>query len=246
MLSIAKILAAIKGHLPHNWNGQLSSLFPPGYSGSISLLQFFVIFVYKVLATEGYGDSGGQSVIEPSCYGNFWLGVDGLGNWFFAWIYGDSDRNSDPRQAGFVFKFSPPSLLGEGVGFVDTSRPPVLTLSCHAGQSELIYLNWPNMLSGGGRMAFQSPPDDMSTSAPFIAEGFTTPPFFLQGAKVAPANGVPSGSSLFPFPSNIPANALHPQGASLLGAQPQRDGGPADNPSFTTLDEQEDDDDDDG
>jgi hypothetical protein len=51
---------------------------------------------------------------------------------------------------------------------------------------------------------------------------------------------VKSGSSLFPFPANIPADALSPAGASLVGAQPQRDGGPADNPSFSTLDEPDD------
>ncbi len=238
MLSIAKILAAIKSHLPPNFSGDLSSLFPSGYSGSISLLQFFVIFVYKVLVTQGYAEnSQGQSVLAPSCYGHFWLGVDGLGNWFFAWIYGDSDRNSDPRQAGFVFKFSPPSLKGEGVGFVDTSRPSPLTLTCYSNTSLLIKDNWPKLLSGGGRMDFQAPPADMSTSAPFVAEGFTTPPYFLPGIKVGPAPGVPSGSSLFPFPSNIPADALTPQGASLVGPQPQRDGGPADNPVFTTLDD---------
>jgi hypothetical protein len=92
------------------------------------------------------------------------------------------------------------------------------------------------MLSSGGRMAFQGPPDDMSTSAPFIAEGFTTPPSFLPGIKVAPAVGVKSGSTLFPFPLNIPADALTPQGASLVGSQPQPDGGAVDYQSFSTFD----------
>ena len=63
MLSIAEILAAIQGHLPNPWDHRAAPHSSrQGYKGSISLLQFFVIFVYKVLVTEGYAEnSQGQS-----------------------------------------------------------------------------------------------------------------------------------------------------------------------------------------
>jgi len=44
MLSIGAVLANYQSHLPSNWKG-LRSLFPPGYTGSISLLVYYVIFL---------------------------------------------------------------------------------------------------------------------------------------------------------------------------------------------------------
>ena len=237
MLSIGLVLKSYKNHLPASWIG-LRSLFPPGYSGSISLLAFYVIFVYRKLATYGYGeDAAGQSYIGPSCWGNFWLGADGQGRWFFAWIYGNSDRNFDPRQGGFVFKFSP-EIDGRGYGIIDTSRPPVHTLSCNSGTDDVIRQHWPQILSGGGRIVFQAPPGDLNPSDVWTEEGFTTA-ISLNGSHVPPAQGVASGSGLFPFPPTVPANALNPPSATLLGPPPDPDdsgGGSVDSPSYSILD----------
>jgi len=227
MLSIGAVLANYQSHLPSNWKG-LRSLFPPGYTGSISLLVYYVIFFYRQLSTQGFGENAqGQTFTGPSCWGHFWFGADGQGRWFFAWIYGDSDRRSDPRQGGFVFKFSPDS---HGRGYVDTSRPPFSTLSCNAGNDPVISLNWPQVLSGGGRMSFQAPPADLNFSDVWTAEGFAS--FAALAGGHVPAEGVPSGSSLFPFPKTVPANALEPPAASLFSGTQDADGGADGGPSF--------------
>ena len=119
MLSIGTLLSSYKNHLPPNWapSQGLRSLFPPGYSGSISQLRNYVVFYHHQLATQGYGSDG---TLVPSCYCNFWVMADGTGHWFFGWIYGKSFLNSSyARQTGFVFNFSPD---GNGRGYVDTDR----------------------------------------------------------------------------------------------------------------------------
>ncbi len=230
MLSIKSVLTAYRSHLPATWTYDkgLRTLFPPGYTGSISPLRNYVIFVYCQLATQGY--NLGQSSLTESCIGHFWLGVDGQGNWYFAWIYGESYLASTyARQAGFVFKYS---FDSNGRGFVDTSRPAVDTLSCHAGNSVDIKNHWPEMLPAGVRILFQlaSAPDP---NAVWALAGFGANQIVrLDSTQVTPSGG-PSGSSLFPFPANVPANALEPPNVSTaVQSTDGVDGGGTD--SFST------------
>jgi hypothetical protein len=186
MISIGSALSSFRSHLPKDWapSDGLRSLFPAGYSGSISPLKDYVVFVYHQLATQGYAP--GASSPSDSCISNFWVMADGQGRWFFGWIYGESYLSSTYlRQAGFVFKYSPD---GNGRGYVDSSHPPVLTRSCNAGTDRVIALNWPKMLTGGIHILFQL------GSAPNPSDVWT-------GAGFAKANFVTlSGSTLFPFP----------------------------------------------
>jgi hypothetical protein len=95
MLSINSLLSAYSNHLSPSWNRSqgLSKLFPSGYSGSISPLQNYVRFVYCQLASLGLLDDQGQTYQGPSDIGNFWVGADGNGNWFFAMIRGECNLN---------------------------------------------------------------------------------------------------------------------------------------------------------
>ena len=238
MLSIGTVLTNYKNHLLPNWSG-LASLFPRSYSGSISLLRFYVVFGYRQLSPPGWVEiPTGEEYMGINCYGNLWFTADGLGRWFFAWIYGDSYDNSYPRQAGLVFKFSPDD---SGRGCIDTSRPPALTLSCHAGTDDVIKGSWPQMLSGGWTMVFQVPPMDLNPSDVWTEQGFKSfnP---LSGVPVPPEEGAPSGSTLFPFPPTVPANALEPPYAMAPSPpqQPDDDGGDGGGVSFSTLDPPED------
>jgi hypothetical protein len=226
MLSIASVLTAYKDHLPTNWKPSdgLRLLFPAHYSGSISPLRSYVTFFYTQLATQGYGeDAQGQTYTGPECIGNLWLGVDGEGRWFFGWIYGKSPvSNTAPRQAGFIFKYSPD---GAGRGYIDTSRPPLFTLSCNAGQDDTIKQNWPAILTGGSRILFQGPLD-LAPSNLWLKGGWFQEMDYVSGSSTVPAAGSPSGSSLFPFPAAVSATkALDPPEAILEEGQQQNGGG---------------------
>ena len=206
MLDIGLALFIYKSHLPTNWlpKDGLRSLFPPGYSGSISPLKTYVFSRYCTLATNGYGSG-------PYCAGRFWLMADGQGRWFFGWIYGDSYvPDGYIRQAGFVIKSSIDSQV---YGHVDRTSPQVLTRSCSAGTDEVIAKNWPQMFLTkphaldapetsvqGVRVFFQlgSSPDP---SQVWTGNGYVN----LESNPLAGSNVVPdgegSGSSLFPFPT---------------------------------------------
>ena len=161
---------------------------------------------------------------------------------FFGWVYGNSDLNVDPRQAGFVFHFSPDGI---GRGYVDTARPKLYTRSCSGGQDPVLRENWPDFLSAefqaGVRILVQGPPGDMDPSQVWTPAGARTPTAGftsfspLVGGSLA-AEGSGSGSNLFPFPTTIPADAVTPPGTNALGGGGSPDGNGGPGPSYNTLD----------
>jgi len=239
MLDIGSILSAYKSNLPPNWlpeNG-LRSLFPSGYSGSISPLKNYVIFVYCQLAAQGLSeDAQGQTYESPSCIGNFWVAADGQGRWLFAGNLGVSNLNPAYLfQTGFVFLSA---VQGQCLGCVDGSlQVPVATYN--AGTDPRIASHWPQVLTRGVRIMFLSPSgvtSDIWTGAGFAK---TDPPQLT--AVNPPAQGGPSGSTLFPFPPTVPADALNPPGIFNNSGQGGGVGGyEGEGDSYSTQDDEDD------
>jgi hypothetical protein len=138
---------------------------------------------------------------------------------------------------GFVFVVA---LDGQALGCIDKGSQ-VFTLSCNAGNDVRIKNNWPQLLDGGVRITFLDPSQIPTTGV--IPSTIWSGPGVQSFANLnpagisVPAEGGASGSSLFPFPKGVPANALEPPSISDLTPAELGEGGyEGAAGSFTTLD----------
>jgi hypothetical protein len=233
MWSLKQGLASIQNHLPAGFNASrgVKSLFPHGYTGSVSALKGYVYSAYARLGTSyNFGDNGGPpnyltgtSIVESSA--NTYVMADGAGRWFFSWLWGNvkypAYLSSFFIQSGFVFHFSND---GNAHGFVDTSQPqPNMSTgtpyfdfgrNCISGQDEWIANNWPQIFKAGRHVLLWEGPEAPDPSAVWTGAGFAQPKFTqLSGAATACAATL-SGSTLFPFP-NAPFRMLSPLGLAF-------------------------------
>jgi hypothetical protein len=118
----AQRLTLYPPHFPPGFspaNG-IKSLFPTGYTGSISILSAYVY------------EKAGRVTKLPQYDYSYYVAADGAGRWFFGWTAYISVSGFNLRiQAGFTFNYSND---GFGHGYMDSSRPDPNIQSCNQGQ----------------------------------------------------------------------------------------------------------------
>ena len=198
MWSLKAGLDFYKSHLPAGFDAShgIASLFPAGYTGSISPLKGYVFMEYARLATP-------YEVGTPQEYfgsaGDFWAMADGTGRWAWSWSWWPVELNTGyEREAGFVFNHSND---GRAHGYADTSHPSEQTKSCASGTDDWIAQHWPELFATGARLTLvegSTPPtSQIWTDAGFGAGQFTG----LQGGVLACADTL-TGSTLFRYPNH--------------------------------------------
>ena len=233
MWSLKQGLALIQSHLPSGFDAShgIKSLFPAGYSGSISALKGYVFSAYAQLgAYYGFGGKPGTSSYIPDSVlvesvADTYVMADGAGRWYFSWLgqnlqFNSAEMTSFFIQSGFVFHFSND---GNAHGFVDTSQPLITSTdalysgdyrSCISGQDDWIARNWPQIFAAGRHVLLWEGKDAPDPSEVWTGAGFAKPNFTQLNGSAGVCAPTISGSTLFPFPST-PVRMLSPAGLVL-------------------------------
>jgi hypothetical protein len=209
--SLKRGIKHLSGHLPAGYapSQGVRKLFPQGYAGSISPLKGYIFAMFARVATHyDFGPSDNYYGSAANAY----VMADGLGNWFFSWLWWPVALNQGySRHAGFTFRLSDG---GDAHVWVDTTTPNSETLSCASGVDPWIANNWPAVFKAGANVTLI----DQTTSdfsAVWTSAGFAAGADINLHGGATPAANTSTGTAFFPFP-NTNAVLVSP-GAAAIG-----------------------------